>query len=124
MNGYEQMREELITLRQMFANNEKVYQALYLKYIGNRYFRKTAAKYKKWLYVFQKRREACDAALSEPRRNCDVGSAKEQNARYEHYCFTHRTMERCCQDCPIKDEPCCELAWAQLPYDGEEENAK
>jgi hypothetical protein len=50
-------------------------------------------------------------------RNCDVGTAAEQSARYEKFCFDHRTMERCCQDCPIKDEPCCELAWAQLPYE-------
>ena len=55
-------------------------------------------------------------ALSAPARQCDVGTADEQNARYEHYCFIHRTMDRCCQDCPIKDEPCCELAWAQTPY--------
>ena len=55
-------------------------------------------------------------ALSAPPRQCDIGTVDEQNARYEHYCFIHRTMERCCQDCPIKDEPCCELAWAQTPY--------
>ena len=61
-----------------------------------------------------------EAALSAPPRNCDVGTAEEQNKRYEHYCFTHRTVERCCQDCPIKDEPCCELAWAQMPYEAQE----
>ena len=59
-------------------------------------------------------------ALSAPARQCDVGTPEEQNARYEHYCFIHRTMERCCQDCPIKDEPCCELAWAQTPYEAQE----
>lgn len=59
-------------------------------------------------------------AISKPPRNCDAGSSKEQNVRYEKYCFNHRTMERCCQDCPLKDEPCCELAWAQLPYEAQE----
>ena len=57
-----------------------------------------------------------DAALSAPPRNCDAGTPEEQAERFEHYCFIHRTMDRCCQDCPIKDEPCCELAWAQMPY--------
>ncbi len=59
-----------------------------------------------------------------PLRQCDVGTSAEQNNRYEHYCFTHRTMERCCQDCPIKDEPCCELAWGQMPCEAEEGDAK
>lgn len=63
-----------------------------------------------------------NAALSEPPRNCEIGTPAEQSVRYEKFCFEHRTMERCCQDCPIKDEPCCELAWAQLPY-GEAANA-
>lgn len=72
----------------------------------------------------RRRIDASRAALSAPPRNCDVGTAEEQGRRYEHYCFTHRTMERCCQDCPIKDEPCCELAWAQMPYMAQEGCAK
>ena len=60
--------------------------------------------------------DAIRTALATPPRNCDVGTPAEQNKRYEHYCFTHRTMERCCQDCPLMYEPCCELGWAQMPY--------
>ena len=55
--------------------------------------------------------------LARPKRNCDVGTPAEQSVRYEKFCFEHRTMERCCEDCPLKSEPCCELAWAQLPYE-------
>ena len=61
----------------------------------------------------------CEAALAEKPRNCDVGTAKEQSERFNTYCFNHRTRERCCEDCPIKDAPCCELAWAQLAYESE-----
>lgn len=58
-----------------------------------------------------------ESALSEPPRNCEIGTPAEQSVRYEKFCFEHRTMERCCEDCPLKHEPCCELAWAQLPYE-------
>ena len=54
-----------------------------------------------------------------PQRNCDVGTVKEQNVRFEHFCFTHKNSERCCQDCPLLPEPSCELAWAQMPYEVE-----
>lgn len=66
--------------------------------------------------------DECRAALAEPVRNCEVGTAKEQSERFNTYCFNHRTRERCCEDCPIKDAPCCELAWAQLPYESEATN--
>ena len=54
--------------------------------------------------------------LALPPRNCDVGTPKEQSARYEKFCFNHRSRERCCQDCPLLHEPSCELAWAQMTY--------
>lgn len=68
--------------------------------------------------------ECIQRAISAPPRNCDAGTPAEQSIGYEKFCFEHRTMERCCQDCPIKDEPCCELAWAQMPYAAEEGGAK
>ena len=45
--------------------------------------------------------------------------AKEQAERFEHYCYANRTRERCCLDCPLVDEPSCEIAWAQMPYEAE-----
>ena len=57
-----------------------------------------------------------DTALSLSLRQCDVGTAEEQNVRFEHFCFTYKNSERCCQDCPLLPEPSCELAWAQMPY--------
>lgn len=102
MNGYEQMREALVKLKQ-YMRYETCSKSFCIDSLD--------------LDAFK----VIDAALTLPRRNCDVGSAKEQNVRFEKYCFEHRTIERCCQDCPIKDEPCCELGWAQLPYEREEE---
>lgn len=63
------------------------------------------------------------AALAIPPRNGEVGTAKEQAERFEHYCYANRTRERCCLDCPLVDEPSCEIAWAQMPYDEEAQNA-
>ena len=60
--------------------------------------------------------DAYHSALSAPPRNCDVGTSKEQFVRFERFCFAHRTREKCCADCPLCYEPCCELAWAQMPY--------
>lgn len=55
-------------------------------------------------------------ALAKPPRNCDVGTAREQSKRFDEFCFARRTMESCCDKCPVKDDPSCELAWAQMPY--------
>lgn len=56
-------------------------------------------------------------ALAEPLRNCDVGTAEEQSARYAKFCYAHRSYEKGCGGCPLCGEPCCELAWAQMPYE-------
>ena len=66
-------------------------------------------------------------ALAEPPRNCDVGTAEAQTARYNKFCYKNKTTERSCGDCPaysayaiLKKD--CRLAWAQMPYEegGEE----
>lgn len=57
-----------------------------------------------------------NALSANPIRNCDVGAPEEMFERFERFCFTHRSIERCCADCPLNGEPCCELAWAQTPY--------
>ena len=63
-----------------------------------------------------------ESALSAPPRNCDVGTVAEQDERFYKYCYNHRSHEICCGKCPIFGEPCCELAWSQMPY--EEGDAK
>jgi hypothetical protein len=63
------------------------------------------------------------AALAEPVLNYEVGTAREQNLRFENFCYRHRSYEKGCGDCPLLDcEPCCELAWAHLPYGKEVQN--
>jgi hypothetical protein len=59
------------------------------------------------------------AALAEPLRNCDVGTADEQYKRFDKICFSGRTTE----DCPLfeKTSPCCSpfcfARWSQMPYE-------
>lgn len=54
-----------------------------------------------------------------PRRNCDVGTAKEQSERFDKFCHANINTQRCCGDCPAfhttRDD--CELVWAQMPYE-------
>ena len=61
--------------------------------------------------------EMIDAALiGQPMRNYEVGTPREQNERYNKFCHAHLTPENGCGGCPLNGEPCCELAWAQMPY--------
>jgi len=65
------------------------------------------------------------AALAAPPRNCDVGTAKKQSARFDKFCCDHRSYEKGCGGCPfLNGEPSCELAWAQMPYKEQEGGAK
>lgn len=52
------------------------------------------------------------AALSAPARQCDVGTAEEQNRRFDNFC---RGMEKC-KTCPCNVMPRCHMVWAQTPY--------
>ena len=50
-------------------------------------------------------------------RNCDVGTADEQSARFDAHCRKHMG----CFTCPLREKDGgvpkhCELAWAQMPY--------
>lgn len=65
-------------------------------------------------------------ALSAPPRNCDVGTADEQDARFGEFCVMRRTGS--CAGCPdpvggftvangIRE---CALVWAQTPYEASE----
>ena len=64
------MREALRTLRQRFDNNVMAYQDRYFKFSGWHWHKK-AAEAARWRDVFHELREACDAALAKPPRNCD-----------------------------------------------------
>ena len=58
------------------------------------------------------------AALAEPIRNCDVGTAEEQYARVRAFCKRHKVGLRCV-DYPINGvlPKNCALIWAQMPYE-------
>ena len=57
------------------------------------------------------------AALAEPLRNCDVGTAEEQAKRFEKFCKDNQTSSGSCSECKIWDCPRCELTWGQMPYE-------
>ena len=66
-------------------------------------------------------------ALSSPPRNCDVGTAKEQEERMHLYFNSHGEDESgCfrCDKCPFLTVERCELAWAQSPYEAQEGDGK
>lgn len=75
-----------------------------------------------------KLRERCDqarAALTEPRRNCDVGTAEEQAERFDDFC--RNTCDGCRCDHRLfqeEDKIKCAFAWAQMPYESKEGGEK
>lgn len=73
-------------------------------------------------------RGVIEDALSAPARNCDVGTADEQDARFGEFCVMRRTGSGSCAGCPdpvggftvangIRE---CALVWAQMPYEANE----
>lgn len=59
-----------------------------------------------------------EVGLSRPLRNCDVGTAEEQSARFDAHCRNHMG----CLTCPLRDKDGgvpkhCEFAWSQMPYE-------
>lgn len=66
---------------------------------------------------------AC-AALAAPPRNCDVGTAEEQNNRFRKFCEKYPF----CEGCKMPGRKMlhdiggtkCVLAWSQMPYAAEE----
>ena len=66
-------------------------------------------------------RDIAKAALAEPIRNYEVGTAEEQAYRFHAFCMAHQSpIEGMCDSlCPCHEHPdkChCMTAWAQLPY--------
>ena len=65
-----------------------------------------------------------ETALSEPPRNCDVGTAEEQAKRFYAFCGHHRFQSgikgMCSSLCPCircRDMCNCITTWAQMPYE-------
>ena len=61
-------------------------------------------------------------ALSAPPRNCDVGTAEEQEKRFNSFCKTHLSGTRsiCSAQCPCvgcRSMFHCLTKWAQMPYE-------
>lgn len=55
------------------------------------------------------------AALSEPLKNCEVGTAEEQKQRFDVFCSRGN-----CDNCPFVEEGLwsnCAIRWAQMPYE-------
>lgn len=69
--------------------------------------------------------ECARAALAAPPRNCDVGTAEEQVARFIAFCKGQRLhssghADTCNPKCPCRDGGdinLCALTWAQMPYE-------
>lgn len=60
--------------------------------------------------------EIIDAALAEPVRNCEVGTAEEQFERWQAFCDRY---DRNCTGCPCKSPHTfayCFAKWGQMPY--------
>lgn len=60
-----------------------------------------------------------EAALSAPPRNCDVGTAEEQEKRMNEFCNLHKHggSVYACENCELFTVDRCELAWSQMPYE-------
>jgi hypothetical protein len=64
------------------------------------------------------------AALSEPVRNCDIGTVDEQYARWDKHC---QSMGERCSECSLHKNYFdltaeCYAKWAQMPYESEVKN--
>ena len=71
-------------------------------------------------------KDTCDrmnreVEIGRPLRNCDVGTAEEQEKRFNRFCGARHLPRRevgiyCAYKCPVEGETSCELQWAQMPY--------
>ena len=56
-----------------------------------------------------------EVEIFRPLRNCDVGTAEEQIARFNKFCFPIKCSE--CQLHTDEDLHDCIFRWAQMPYE-------
>lgn len=64
------------------------------------------------------------AAIAAPTRNCDVGTAVEQDERFDAFCEAHKYVgddgtNWCSATCPCYKSIDCGVRWAQMPYEAE-----
>lgn len=75
--------------------------------------------------VFDMIDDLAKEALITPPRNCDVGNADEQYARFNEYCNArHKNGNpNPCGRADREDSPCdkCYSMWAQMPYEADAE---
>ena len=57
------------------------------------------------------------SSLSSPLRNCDVGTADEQNYRHGLWCSKHDVNGDMEADCANNACSQCILKWCQMPYE-------
>lgn len=58
-----------------------------------------------------------NAALAEPAKNCEVGTAEEQCRRWRLFCDAITSCEKCpCQKSSDEISAYCFSRWAQMPY--------
>ena len=71
--------------------------------------------------IFSIYAEKSRKALAAPPRNCDVGTAEEQDARLWSYCAETRCGDTLCRNgnCSLEDIRMCALRWAQMPYESD-----
>lgn len=85
------------------------------------------------IYQLRKTISVVNSALAKPLRNCDVGDAEEQFARFKKWCegkFYKRPMnaltDEPCKSCPCYSvavngvDGCNYLRWAQMLYEKKE----
>ena len=64
--------------------------------------------------LFETAYKKAKAALIEPARNCDMGTAKQQEKRYMEECL--RSLD--CYKCKLDQGGCdCRFHWGQMPYE-------
>ena len=106
----DRLRREVAELRKQTGNAAKLREAL-VKLVD---FCSRLWKREKLTPLLEKAR----AALAEPPRECDVGTAKEQTDRYEMFCAS---MHPSCAACKADRQYAkCEFVWAQMPYEESE----
>lgn len=63
-----------------------------------------------------------DGILETPKRNCDIGTADEQETRFTEFCDAHKYVgddgvNVCSRDCPFYNKIDCGIFWSQMPYE-------
>lgn len=70
------------------------------------------------LHAYKNIHDRIRIALAAPPRNCDIGTAEEQDKRNREFC-----KGRPCYGCPAnKSGIRCSFVWEQMPYEGGENN--